>query len=140
MARYEYELGDVKYAIQGKIPVSEVNRRLPRVKMKGEVFHKAYENSSSISPTSTWNVPITESDLKGRSYFNRLIVHNLSECDIDVRFNASTTKKTTVLSHTSAVFGKTDNKKFWLLVIYNRSTTTSINANEIIVEVSKVND
>jgi hypothetical protein len=120
-----------KYLIKN-VPIREI--------VKGEVFLKSYSNSAEIDQESTWNVPITDSDVQQFTYFNRLIFHNTSSVDVEVRFNGSTTQKRRVLAGTTEIFGKTDNREFWLLTIYNTSTVTKIEINELHAEVSKVNE
>ncbi len=109
------------------------------------IFFKKIENTATIAALSIWEPSDTqlseESEIAKYAPFNHLTVYNNSDKDAEVRFNGSnvTDKGVEYLPAGAVlVFDKADDIQYTRPVIYNRDTTNAIAANDIILEIRKV--
>tara|TARA_Y100000310_G_scaffold339157_1_gene430968 strand:+ start:1243 stop:1584 length:342 start_codon:yes stop_codon:yes gene_type:complete len=109
-------------------------------------FFKKIENTTAITALGVWepsDSQLSEDDeMAKHAPFNHLTVYNNSDKDAEVRLNGAnvTDKGVEFLPAGSAlVFDKQDDIRYLRPVIYNRDTALSIAANEIILEVRRVN-
>jgi len=97
------------------------------------LWTKKFENDVAIAPQTLWIVPISENEEFKYGIFNLLTAFNFSSLNAEIRFEGSTSKA--IMFPTGSVRKKA--VRFYKVHIYNRSTTTSIPINKIIVEVEK---
>ena len=109
------------------------------------IFFKKIENESSIAAGGIWEPTDTqlseEDEIAKYAPFNHLTIYNNSDKDAEVRFNgANVTAKGVEYLPAGAVlvFDKADDIQFTRPVIYNRDTTNAIAANDIILEIRKI--
>ena len=110
-------------------------------------FFIKIENLSTIAPLAIWSptdVQLKEEDeIYKYAPFNHLTIFNNSSQDVDVRLYGSniSDKGVEYLPAGSAIiWDKQDDISFTRPYIYNRDTSLTIAANEIILEIRKVVD
>lgn len=106
-------------------------------------FNKKIENLSAILPQGTWqptDLQLTEDEIGAYAPFNDLTIFNNSGLACEVRFQGGneSSKGVEFLPAGSALKWDRDEIKFYKPVIFNKDTSLSVAANEIIMQIRKV--
>jgi len=100
-------------------------------------YHRRYTNSSAISASGTWNVPIPAPDVERHRYFNQLEVVNLSSSTIDVKLNLSSDFTYRLPANSARTLSFTDDNIKYDSISVTDLTGAEIGADTIEIVVSK---
>ena len=113
--------------------------------MPRTVFFKKIENTTPIAGNAIWTpteAQLSEgTDVDKWRFFNHLTVYNNSAFDIEVRLNGENVTDLGVEflpAGTALVFDAEDKVRYTRPAIYNRSSSGTISANQIILMIRKV--